>query len=230
MVNLDASPLGIITGVDDIATFVSRMWPPDFTDFSPVATLLLETVQIALLGTVLGATVSFALALAAARNIAPRAVWMPARAILNFLRAIPELIYALVFVAALGLGNLPGVLALAAAAIGSVGKIYADSMEAVRTEPIESLRALGAGRIAIITHGVLPQAAPIMVSYTLLLWDGAVRAATLLGIVGGGGIGLELNGALRTFRYDRAMAILICIMVIISVIDQVSSWIRRKIQ
>ncbi|HEX7096885.1 MAG TPA: phosphonate ABC transporter, permease protein PhnE [Acidimicrobiales bacterium] len=213
-----------------VADFVLRMWPPDFEDFGDVWRKLLETVQIALVGTVFGAAASFVLALLAARNITPRYVALPARAVLNFLRSIPELIYALIFVSALGLGNLPGVMALATAAVGTVGKIYADALESVRRQPIDALRAVGAGRAAIVTHGILPQALPIMVSYTLLLWDGAVRAATLLGIVGGGGIGLELNGALRTFRYDRALAILLCIMVIVTAIDQLSSWIRRHVQ
>jgi phosphonate transport system permease protein len=191
--------------------------------------LLLETLQMALVGTVLGALLSLLLSFGAASTIAPRWVYTSCRAVLNVLRSVPELIFALMFVSAVGLGPFAGILAIVLGSVGSIGKVYAEAMESVQPGPLEALTAAGANKRQIITYAVLPQAAPLLVSYTLLLFEGNVRGATILGLVGAGGIGLELTTAMRMYDYGHLCAIIISIIVLVTIIDRVSALIRAKL-
>lgn len=148
---------------------------------------------------------------------------------MNVIRAIPDLVFALMFVSAVGLGPFAGILAMTLGSIGSIGKIYAEAMESVDNGPIVAMKSVGASHRQVIQYGVLPQAAPLLVSYTLLLFEGSVRGATMLGLVGAGGIGLELTTAMRMYDYGHLSAIIISIIVVVTVIDQASAFIRRRI-
>ncbi|MCK3770613.1 phosphonate ABC transporter, permease protein PhnE [Microbacterium aerolatum] len=216
-------------GAVNMGEFLSRLFPPDFSKFGTIALLLIETLQMAIIGTVLGAVLSLFVAVAAASNIAPRWLYYPARWLMNIIRSVPDLVFALMFVSAVGLGPFAGILAMTLGSIGSIGKIFAESMESVDRGPIVAMQAVGASKRQVIQYGVLPQAAPLLVSYTLLLFEGNVRGATILGLVGAGGIGLELTTAMRMYDYGHLSAIIICIIVLVTALDQGSALIRRRI-
>lgn len=216
-------------GAINMGEFLSRLFPPDFSKFGTIVALLIETFQMAVVGTVLGAVLSLFVAFAAASNIAPKWLYYPARWIMNVIRSVPDLVFALMFVSAVGLGPFAGILAMTLGSIGSIGKIFAEAMESADQGPIVAMQAVGASKRQIIQYGVLPQAAPLLVSYTLLLFEGNVRGATILGLVGAGGIGLELTTAMRMYDYGHLSAIIICIIVLVTAIDQGSALIRRRI-
>lgn len=225
----DADPARLVSGVPNMVDFVSRLFPPTFDKFDVIVTLLIETLQMATVGTLVGAVLSLILSFGAASNIAPKWLYGISRAILNVLRSIPELIYALMFVSAVGLGPFAGVLAIVVGSLGSISKIYAEAMESVDQGPLDALSSAGADKRQIITYGVLPQAAPLLVSYTLLLFEGNVRGATILGLVGAGGIGLELTTAMRMYDYGHLSTIILSIIVLVTVIDRISAMIRARL-
>ena len=216
-------------GAVNMGEFLSRLFPPDFSKLGTILALLLETLQMAIVGTVLGAVLSLFVAFAAASNISPKWLYYPARWVMNVIRSVPDLVFALMFVSAVGLGPFAGILAMTLGSLGSIGKVFAEAMESVDRGPIVAMQAVGASRRQVIQYGVLPQAAPLLVSYTLLLFEGNVRGATILGLVGAGGIGLELTTAMRMYDYGHLSAIIICIIVLVTVIDQGSALIRRRI-
>jgi phosphonate transport system permease protein len=186
-------------------------------------------LQMAIVGTVLGAVFSLIVAFGAASNIAPRWFYYPCRWLMNIIRSVPDLVFALMFVSAVGLGPFAGILAMTLGSVGSIGKVFAEAMESVDRGPLVAMEAVGASKRQVVQYGVLPQAAPLLVSYTLLLFEGNVRGATILGLVGAGGIGLELTTAMRMYDYGHLCAIVICIIVLVTAIDQGSAFIRRRI-
>lgn len=216
-------------GAVNMGEFLSRLFPPDFSKLGTILALLLETLQMAIVGTVLGALLSLFVAFAAASNISPKWLYYPARWVMNVIRSVPDLVFALMFVSAVGLGPFAGILAMTLGSLGSIGKVFAEAMESVDRGPLVAMEAVGASRRQVIQYGVLPQAAPLLVSYTLLLFEGNVRGATILGLVGAGGIGLELTTAMRMYDYGHLSAIIICIIVLVTAIDQGSALIRRRI-
>ncbi|MEE2056753.1 phosphonate ABC transporter, permease protein PhnE [Rhodococcus artemisiae] len=216
-------------GAVNMGEFMSRLFPPDFSKFGKIVELLIETLQMAIVGTVLGAVLSLFVAFAAASTLSPKWIYYPARWTMNVIRSIPDLVFALMFVSAVGLGPFAGILAMTLGSLGSIGKVYAEAMEAVDRGPTVAMEAVGASKRQVIQYGVLPQAAPLLVSYTLLLFEGNVRGATILGLVGAGGIGLELTTAMKMYDYGHLSAIIICIIVLVTVIDQGSALIRRRI-
>lgn len=219
----------LIDGLPRIGDFLARLWPPDFDRLPRILGLLRETLQMAVLGTALGAVLSLVIAFGATSTIAPRWLYALTRLLLNVLRSVPDLIYALVFVSAVGLGPFAGILALTLGSVGSIGKVYAEAMEAVDEGPVEAVTSTGASRRQVITWAVLPQSAPVLISYTLLLFEGNVRGATILGLVGAGGIGMELTTAMRLYDYGHLFAIIISIIVLVTVIDHISAVIRHRV-
>jgi phosphonate transport system permease protein len=216
-------------GAVNMSEFMSRLFPPDFSDFGTIVALLIETLQMAIVGTVLGAVLSLVVAFGASSNLAPTWLYYCSRWVMNIIRAVPDLVFALMFVSAVGLGPFAGILAMTLGSIGSIGKVFAEAMESVDRGPLTAMEAVGASPRQVIQYGVLPQAAPLLVSYTLLLFEGNVRGATILGLVGAGGIGLELTTAMRMYDYGHLSAIIICIIVLVTAIDQGSALIRKRI-
>jgi phosphonate transport system permease protein len=223
----DVAKLG--EGTANMGEFLSRMFPPTWDQLDVIVELLIETLQMAIVGTVLGAVLSLVVAFGASSNIAPRWLYYPTRWVMNIIRSLPDLVFALMFVSAVGLGPFAGILAMTVGSIGSIGKVFAEAMESVDDGPVVAMQAVGASKRQVVQYGVLPQAGPLLVSYTLLLFEGNVRGATILGMVGAGGIGLELTTAMKMYDYGHLSAIVICIIVLVTVIDQASAVIRRKI-
>jgi phosphonate transport system permease protein len=182
-------------------------------------------------GTAFALILSFPLGLLAAKNTAPhRIIYLVSRVILNFLRAIPELIMGIIFVAAVGFGALPGVLALGLHSAGMMGKFFAEQIEHLDTHPIEAAQATGASSLQVIRYAILPQLYSQGADLTIYRWEYNFRASTVMGMVGAGGIGAELVGSLRLMRYDEVSAILIIILVMVTAIDLSGSSLRNRLK
>ncbi|MDA8825577.1 phosphonate ABC transporter, permease protein PhnE [Candidatus Pelagibacter bacterium] len=209
----------------------SRMLPPDFSNFKGLLYSMIETIEIAILGTFIAIILSIPLALFSAKNISPNIfIFLFARIITVFFRAVPEFIIAMILVIAIGFGAMPGVLALGIHTMGFLAKFYAEDIEHVNKGPIEALKSSGASKGQIICFAVIPQIIPSFVANNLYILDRNIRMATMLGIVGAGGIGYELQSAFRMFEYPKVSAIIIIIFITIFLIDNLSSFIRSKIK
>ena len=226
---LDANRM--VTGLADIADLLSEMWVPDFTHLNSWWGPLLDSMTMSIAATALAVLLSVPLALLGARNTSPHpAIYWVARLILNVLRSVPELIMAIVFVAAVGFGALPGALALGIHSAGMVGKFFAEAIEHAAEAPVEAARATGAGPAQVILHGILPQVLPQMADVTVYRWEYNFRASVVVGVVGAGGIGFELIAALRTFQYDEVAAILLVILATVTVVDALGGALRKRFQ
>lgn len=217
-------------GVADMGEYFSRYSKPDFSDLSRYLELMMVTLATALWGTVFALVVAFFLAPLAARNLAPHPLaYRAAREILNFMRAMPDLLLALIFVAALGLGPLPGALALGVHTAGFLGKFFAESLERVDKGVYEGVTSTGANFPQIVMYAGWPSIQREALGYVLYIMDRNVRMASVLGMVGAGGIGLALHDTLRMFNYGQSAALIIVILVTILIIDYASAWLRRRL-
>ena len=210
---------------------LNRMLPPDFSNFKSLIYAMVETIEIAFLGTFIAIVLSIPVGLFSARNLAPNyGVFLVARTITIFFRAIPEFIIAMILVIAIGFGAIPGVLALGIHTMGFLAKFYAEDIEHVNKGPIEALKSSGASKRQIISFAIIPQIIPSFIANNLYILDRNIRMATMLGIVGAGGIGYELQSSFRMFEYPKVSAIILIIFVTIFIIDHLSSLIRSKIK
>jgi phosphonate transport system permease protein len=217
-------------GVPALTTIAGEMMPPDFTRWRAWLRPLLDTLAMSIGGTAIAVALSLPLAFLAARNTSPNgAVYQSARMVLNLLRAIPELIMGILFVAAVGFGVLPGVLALGLHSAGMVAKFFSEAVEHVDPKPIEAARAAGASELQVIARAILPQAMPQMADTTIYRWEYNFRASTVMGAVGAGGIGTELMGSLRILDYPQVAAILVCILACVTLVDALGGALRRRL-
>lgn len=221
----------LAAGLPQIGDFLSRSMPPDLNILPKLLAPALETVQIAIWGTLLGIVFAVPLAFLAARNLnSNRWLYQGTRQALNVIRSINELILALIFVSAVGLGPFPGVLALAVHGIGMLGKFFAESIEEIDQGPIEALRATGARPLQVIVFGVLPQVITAWIAVMLYRFEVNLRSATVLGMVGAGGLGFELVSSLKLFKYQETATCIIVITVMVIAADLLSSRLRNAIQ
>ena len=221
----------LVKGFPWIADFLGRMFPPNWEFAQKLVKPAIETVQIALWGTLLAIVLAIPVCFFAARNISPNLVVFHAvRQVLNIARGINEIILALIFVAAVGLGPFPGVLALALHGAGMLGKFFAESIEDIDQGPIEALRSTGAGPIQTIVFGVLPQVITSWIAVVLYRFETNLRQATVLGMVGAGGIGFELVGSMKLFQYQDTATCILVIVVMVMAADYISSKLRAWIQ
>jgi phosphonate transport system permease protein len=226
----NVSLIAFVQGIPAILDYLGRMFPPDWGYTPSIIAPTIETVQIAIWGTVLGVLLAIPLGLVAARNIAPHPIiFGTARLILNGLRGVSELVFALIFVSAVGLGPFPGILALALHNAGMLGKFYAEAIEAVDPGPVEALQASGAGWLQTIIYAIVPQVTPHFVTYNLYRFEVSIRSATVLGLVGAGGIGFHLISSIRLFDYQTTAMVLIIIILLVVVTDHVGNFLRKKI-
>lgn len=231
IVDLDLSFQSLVYGFEDIVEYFSRYGNPDFSDLSHYLSLMLQTIATALWGTALALFVSILIAPFAARNFAPNLLaYRIARELLNFMRAMPDLLLALIFVAAMGLGPLPGVLALGVHTAGFLGKFLAESLERVNAGTLEAVQASGASRFQLVMYAGWPSILRETLGYTLYIMDRNVRMASVLGLVGAGGIGLALHDTLRLFQYDQSSALIIVILSVLLAFDYFSTWLRGRLK
>ncbi|NPV91845.1 MAG: phosphonate ABC transporter, permease protein PhnE [Firmicutes bacterium] len=226
--NLSISEL--VRGYPGLVDIVSRMFPPSLEAIPRLIDPSLETIQISIWGTTLAIIMAIPIGLTAARNISPHpAIYQFSRFILSAARSINEIVFALVFVAAVGLGPFPGVLALACHSVGMLGKFLADSIEHTDPGPLEALKATGANKWQVIAYAVIPQIMPEFVNLCLYRWEINFRSATTLGIVGAGGIGFELISSMRLFMYHDMTTIVLVIFLTVTAVDSISSYVRSRI-
>ena len=218
------------TGLPRLATWLARGRPPDFSDIDTLLVRAVETVAMATVGTTLGLVLAAPLCLLAARNTSPsRWLHYPARWLLNTLRGIDSFVFALIFVAAVGLGPFAGVIGVGLHVAGTFGKLWSEAIEAIEPGPLDAAAMSGAGRLKVILYALLPDVLPNLTSIALYLWEFNVRASTVLGIVGAGGIGQELKNSIDLLAFDRLFTILMIVLVMVTAIDQLSAWLRRRI-
>jgi phosphonate transport system permease protein len=224
-----ADPVRLVRGVPWILDFLRRMLPPDPRVLPAALAGALTTVEIALLGTAVAAALALPLGFLSARNVAPPSIFYPARTVLNVFRSVDTLVYALVFVAAVGLGPFPGVLAVVAYTTTSLAKLYSEAIEGIDPGPVDAVTATGATRLQILRYGMLPQVMPLFLSYVLYRLETNIRAATVLGFVGAGGIGFYLQTYLRMIDYPAASTTLLVTVGMVMVVDAVSSRLRARL-
>ena len=227
--------------------FVRGMVPPDLSPafLRLMAMPALETIQISIAGTALAVLIRLPLGIVATSTLTWSGIlherrrgssrlvgFLPyavARGVLSVFRSIPEFVWAFMFVRAVGLGAFPGVLAIGVAYSGMLGKVYSEILEGVDPRPIETLQSAGAGRLGLVAYGVLPQALPAFISYTLYRWECAIRASAILGFVGAGGLGQQIELSMRMFAFPEVLTLLGLLGCLVASVDALSAWVRRRV-
>lgn len=236
-------PAELLRGVPSALDFLSRLFPPAWklepttirgiewvVPIPEVALAIVETVQMALVATTAAMVLALPFGLLAARNTSPHpALYLATRFTLNVIRAVPDVIYGLIFVAAVGLGPFSGVLALTVGALGSMGKLYAEAIESIDPKQVLAVAATGASRAQTVMFGVMPQALPLLASYSILLFEVNVRSASVLGLVGAGGVGFLLSKYMALFQYHYLIGALILLVLAVTTLDRVSDAVRKRL-
>ncbi len=227
-VDMSRVPL-LFTNTENIRLYGRDLVNPDFTNIRMLVEQMWLTVQIALWGTFIAVFLAIPLGLSAARNIAPAWVVWPIRRVMDLLRSIPDLVIGTLFIVAVGLGPLAGVLAIALNTAGVLAKLFSEAVESIDKGPVEGVRATGATPIHEIVWGVIPQVAPLWTSFALYRFESNSRAATVLGLIGAGGIGQVLFESIQAFQYRQVAAIAIVIVVAVTLIDTLSQVMRKRL-
>lgn len=228
--NIDISLFGIQLVDTTIASSTINVFGNEWQiGWLPIITAVFETIQMAMIGTLGAVLMALPLSLLAARNTSPHpAIYQTVRLFLNFMRSISELVWALLFVAAVGLGPFTGVLALAFGSVGSLSRVFAEAIEQIDPNQVHAVEATGANGIQSFIYAVLPQALPLFISYTIIYFESNVRHATILGYVGAGGVGFLLFKYTGTSDYPKVLGTAIVLVVAVTVIDRFSSWLRLR--
>ncbi|HEV8719032.1 MAG TPA: phosphonate ABC transporter, permease protein PhnE [Candidatus Binatia bacterium] len=246
---IDLSQLFSRDGLGQILIYLAKLVPPDFSPnvLREAWRGTIETFAISFMGTLLAVAVALPIVFFASRNLIysgllyemePRQGWkrsarmipyLAAKSVLNILRTIPEMVWALIFVFLVGLGPFPGVLALGVHTGGVLGKLFGEVLEDVDSQPIESLQSTGASRLQILFYSILPQVLPQFVSYTLYRWEVNIRVAAVLGLVGAGGLGQRIHIAISLFLENQLLTLILAIYILVTIVDYLSAYLRRKI-
>jgi phosphonate transport system permease protein len=225
-----ANPITLFLGGPDMANLLQRMWPPNLPYLLEMIEPLVETTQMAMLGTLVGAILAIPVIFLASKNISTvKPVYYATKAILNLIRTVPDLLLASIFAGALGYGALPGVMALGFFSFGIIAKLASETVEAIDPGPMEALTAVGSPKANVIFYSVVPQVLPQFIAYCLYVFEINIRAATVLGLVGAGGIGMWLMRDMNLMMYRNACAIIIMIFVFVLLIDTASNWLRGRL-
>lgn len=219
-------PAALVRDAGNMAEYAAGFFPPDFREWRLYLHEMLVTLQIAVWGSALAVLCAVPVGLAASSNVAPWWVYQPVRRAADALRAINEMVFAMLFVVAVGLGPFAGVLAIWLHTTGTLAKLFSEAVEAIDPQPVEGIRATGATRLDEIRYGVLPQVMPLWVSYSLYRFEANVRSASVVGMVGAGGIGVILWEVIRGFQYAQTAAVLLIIIVSVTLIDLLSARLR----
>ncbi|GGM90282.1 membrane channel protein component of Pn transporter [Lentzea pudingi] len=222
----------LVDGWRGMADFLGEAIPPDLSwkVLGPSLDAALVTLWIGLLGTTLSVPISLLLALLAARGTAPAEwVYQAARAVLSFLRAVPDVVFALIFVTAVGLGPFPGVLALVCHNVGVMGKLWAEALEDADPGPPQALRSAGANRVQVAAHALLPSVLPQLAGLLMYRFDVNVRSSLVLGLVGAGGIGFLINQSIKLFKFDEMLTHILVVVVLVVAVDRLSAVVRRRL-
>jgi phosphonate transport system permease protein len=220
----------LFSGLPKLGVWLVQAWPPKLAEMPLFLQRMAETIAMAAIGTTAATLLAVPMAVLASRNITPfPRLYVPARWFLNGLRGIDSFVFALLFVAAVGLGPFAGVIGIALHTWGSAAKFFADHIESAPMGPLEAVSTTGAGRYSAILYALLPDVLPVLLSTTLFWWEFNVRASTVLGVVGAGGIGLELKNSMDLLDFSRLFTIIALILVVVTLLDQFSSWLRKRL-
>ncbi len=225
----DMRPAALVNDAANMAEYAAGFFPPDFREWRVYLQEMLVTLQIAIWGTALAVLCAVPLGLVASSNIAPWWIHQPVRRVLDACRAINEMVFAMLFVVAVGLGPFAGVLAIWVHTTGILAKLFSEVVEAIDPQPVEGIRATGAGKLEEIRYGVLPQVLPLWVSYALYRFESNVRSASVVGMVGAGGIGVILWEIIRGFQYAQTAALLLIVILTVTMIDLLSARLRKAL-
>ncbi len=221
----------LVTGLPRMASWAAKSWPPATDELPVLFRRAAETVAMAALGTSGAALLALPLCVLAARNVTPSmALYYPTRWFLNMLRGIDSFVFALLFVAAVGLGPFAGVLGIAFHTWGSTAKLWAEAIENIPPGPLEAAAVTGASRVKVLAFALVPDVAPSLLSIGLFWWEFNVRASTVLGVVGAGGIGQELKNSMDLLDFPRLLTIIGIILAMVTLIDHGSQWVRRRLE
>ena len=221
-------PLDLIRDADNMRVYAREFFPPNFHDWRIYLHEMVVTLHIALWGTVLAIVAAIPLGLLSAHNVAPPWVHQPVRRFMDLCRAINEMVFAMLFIVAVGLGPFAGVLALFVHTTGTLAKLFSEAVEAIDERPVEGIRAMGANKLAEVVYGIFPQVMPLWLSYSLYRFESNVRSASVVGMVGAGGIGEVLYEVIRSFQYAQTCAVLIMLALTVTLIDMFSAWLRKR--
>ncbi|MGU3537982.1 phosphonate ABC transporter, permease protein PhnE [Methylobacterium sp. A54F] len=227
---LGFAPERFSSGLAHGRQFLARMIPPNFSRWELIQSGIVESVQIAVIATVIGIAIALPIGFLAARNLMPAWITWPARGLIALCRSFHPIIVAILFVKAIGFGALAGVMALIVASVGFIAKLFAEAIEEISLKQVEAVRATGAGFLSVLIMGVQPQVLPRFIGFATYQLDSNLRNSTMVGIVGGGGIGATLFTAYQRFDYDVVLAILIVIVALIMLAEIVSGWARKVFQ
>lgn len=223
-------PAKLVTGLPKLGHWIAQAWPPKLDELPLFVQRIAETIAMAALGTTAATLLAIPMAVLASRNITPfPSLYYPARWFLNALRGIDSFVFALLFVAAVGLGPFAGVIGIALHTWGSAAKLFADTIENVPPGPMQAVETTGAGRLTAVAYALVPDVGPVMLSTTLFWWEFNVRASTVLGVVGAGGIGQELKNSMDLLDFSRLFTIVALILIVVTALDQLSGWLRRRL-
>ena len=222
-------PLTLLSESGNILTLVRDFFPPDFTDWRLYVEEMVVTLQIAVWGTLLAVVCAVPLGILSSDNIVPWWVYHPVRRLMDAARAINEMVFAMLFVVAVGLGPFAGVLALWVHTTGVLAKLFSEAVEAIEPSPVEGVRSTGASFLEEVVYGVIPQVFPLWISYSLYRFESNVRSATVVGMVGAGGIGMVLWELIRSFAFEQTCAVMALIVLVVVVFDMLSQQLRKRV-
>ncbi len=221
-------PMALFTDAGNMVEFSKEFFPPDFSDWRLYMEEILITIQIALWGSVLAVIFAIPFGILSSDNIVPWWVYQPVRRLMDACRAINEMVFAMLFVVAVGLGPFAGVMALFVHTTGVLAKLFSEAVEAIDPQPVEGIRATGANLFEEVLYGVIPQVLPLWISYALYRFESNIRSATVVGMVGAGGIGVLLWELIRGFSFDKTCAVMALIIGVVVIFDILSQYLRKR--
>lgn len=226
----EVDPVALVDGLPRLFAWAARAWPPQLLDVDVFVLRGLETVAIATVGTTVATLLAFPLSVFIARNVTPSPLLsLPVRWAVNACRGIDTVVFALLFVAAVGLGPFAGVLGMVVHSLGVIAKLNAEAIETLPAAPLEAAALSGANRTKVVTYAMLPAVLPSLASVSLYVWEANVRTSTILGIVGAGGIGIEIKAAIDLLDFPKLLTLSLIVLVMVTAIDQLSAWLRGKL-
>ncbi|MDR2340633.1 MAG: phosphonate ABC transporter, permease protein PhnE [Deltaproteobacteria bacterium] len=225
----EISPLALVSDAGNMVTLTMGFFPPDFRDIRIYLYDMGVTIHIAFWGTVFAVVCSVPLGIMSSENVVPVWVYQPVRRLMDLCRAINEMVFGMLFVVYVGLGPFAGVLALWIHTTGVLAKLFSEAVEAVDPGPVEGIRSTGAGLIREVWFGILPQVIPLWISFILYRFESNVRSATVVGMVGAGGIGVILWDCIKGYKYPQACTIMLVIIVSVTAFDMLSQYLRKKV-
>lgn len=225
----DLRPFDLVRDSANMARYAADFFPPNFHQWRSYLEEMVVTLEIALWGTALAVLFAIPFGLLSSANISPWWVHQPIRRLMDSARAINEMVFAMLFIVAVGLGPFAGVLALFVHTTGVLAKLFSEAVESIDPHPIEGIRATGANALEEIVYGVIPQVLPLWISYSLYRFESNVRSATVVGMVGAGGVGVILWEIIRAFQYAETCAVMIIVIITVTAIDLISARIRKRL-